>query len=380
VSTPELPDVYAGLGVRRVINASGKMTALGGSAVSEEVASAIAAAARSHVSMEKLTTRAGAIIAGYAGAEAACLTSGAAAGIVQMTAACIAGVDQVRVERLPDVDGDRRDVLLQTGHAVSFGAPVTQMIRIGGGRPVTVGWANAVSKAQLEGSIDARTAAFLYVQSHHAVQEGMLPLATCVAICHARGIPVLVDAAAEDEIGAYITIGADLVAYSGGKAFGGPTSGFVVGKRELIRACRAQERGVARPMKVGKEQVVGLLTALAAHARRDHGRELARNRQIADHLVELLTGIPETTIGVAWDEAGRAIPRAVLTFRTEQPGTAATALLAHLRNGDPPIYLRGHAAGLGSVAIDPRPLDEVDVPIVVERIKAFFRGARLRPE
>lgn len=377
MSNYELPDVYAGLGVRRVINASGKMTALGGSAVSEEVAFAIAAAARSHVSVEELATRAGAIIAGYAGAEAACLTSGAAAGIVQMTAACIAGVDQVKVERLPDVEGDRRHVLLQTGHAVSFGAPVTQMIRMGGGRPVTIGWANAVSKAQLEGSLDARTAAFLYVQSHHAVQEGMLPLATCMGICHSRDIPVLVDAAAEEEIGAYVAMGADLVAYSGGKAFGGPTSGFVVGKRELIRACRAQERGVARPMKVGKEQIVGLLTALAAHARRDHARELARNQQIVDYLIGSLSGLPDTTVAVAWDEAGRAIPRAVLTFRTAQPGAAATALLAHLRNGDPPIYLRGHAAGLGSVAIDPRPLDEADVPIVVERITAFFREGKV---
>src|SRR5205085_2636124 len=131
--------VYERLGVARVINASGRMTHLGGSHLADEVADGMAEAGRGYVRLADLHERAGQLIAGHTGAEAACVTTGAAAGIALMVAACVAGADPAAVELLPEVAHDRREVLVQIGHMVSFGAPVAQMIRLAGGRPIAVG-------------------------------------------------------------------------------------------------------------------------------------------------------------------------------------------------------------------------------------------------
>jgi L-seryl-tRNA(Ser) seleniumtransferase/D-glucosaminate-6-phosphate ammonia-lyase len=375
-STPAIADdVYRRLGVRRVINAGGRLTALGASTLAPEVAAAMAAAAQQYVRLADLSERAGALIADYTGAEAACVTTGAAAGIALMTAACIAGTDQAAVERLPDVEGERREVLVQIGHLVSFGAPVSQMIRLGGGRALPVGWANGVQRAHLETAITPRTAAFLYVQSHHTVHHGMLPLADCLAICRARGVPCLVDAAAEEDPRAYVALGVDAVTYSGGKAFGGPTSGFIAGRRDLIAACRAQERGIGRPMKVGKEAIVGLLVALQRYVSRDAATvaaEAARQRQLVDLIRDGLANQPALRATVQADEAGRSIVRAGLSFDGPAAAARARALADFLASGDPPIYIRGHLLAEGTVTIDPRPIDEHDARIIVERVRAFL--------
>jgi D-glucosaminate-6-phosphate ammonia-lyase len=360
-------DVYARIGVARVVNASGRMTHLGGSHLADEVAEAMAVAGRGYVRLADLHARAGALIAGYTGAEAAVVTTGAAAGIALMAAACVAGADPAAVELLPEVAHDRRDVLVQIGHMVSFGAPVAQMIRLGGGRAVAVGWANGVRRDHLESAIGPRTAACLYVQSHHTVHHGMLSLATCLEVCRGKGVPLLVDAAAEEDLRQYVAMGVDAVAYSGGKAFGGPTSGFVAGRRDLIAACRAQERGIGRPMKVGKEAIVGLLIALERYARRDEAAakaELARQQRIVALIADGLRGQPDLRVETLHDEAGREIVRAAIHLDP----TRAAALARHLAEGDPPIYLRAHHAAEGYVAVDPRPIDDADARLIVARI------------
>jgi D-glucosaminate-6-phosphate ammonia-lyase len=364
-------DVYARLGIQRVVNAAGRMTMLGGSALSAEVAEAMAEAGRTYVRLGDLHERAGELIAKHTGAEAAVVTTGAAAGIVLMAAACVAGSDPTAVELLPDVAHEKRDVLVQIGHMVSFGAPVAQMIRLGGGRARPVGWANGVRPDHLAGAIGPNTAAFLYVQSHHTVHHGMLTLEQCLRICHEKGVPVIVDAAAEEDPRLYVAMGCDLVAYSGGKAFGGPTSGFVAGKRELVAACRAQERGVARPMKVGKESIVGLLVALERYAARDEAfakAEYARQERLVAGIAEGLRGLPGIRVETIHDEAGRAIVRAAIHVDPAS-GRSAADLARHMAEGG--IYLRSHHAPEGFVAVDPRPIEEADARLVVERVREF---------
>jgi L-seryl-tRNA(Ser) seleniumtransferase/D-glucosaminate-6-phosphate ammonia-lyase len=367
-------DVYAALGVRRVINAGGRLTALGGTTLAPEVAAAMAAAGQTYVRLNELADRAGKIIAEFTGAEAACVTTGAAAGIALMTAACVAGTDPAKIERLPDVEGDRREVLVQIGHLVSFGAPIAQMIRLGGGRPIAVGWANGVSRTHLEAAISPRTVAFLYVQSHHTVHHGMLALEDCLAICRAHGVPCLVDAAAEEDLRRYVALGVDAVTYSGGKAIGGPTSGFIAGRRDLIAACRAQERGIGRPMKVGKEAIVGLLTAIQAYVARDAATvaaELDRQQRMVAIIRDGLADLPGIRVTELADEAGRAIVRAGIVLDRQAVGATAAELAAFLAASDPPIYVRGHLVAEGTVMIDPRPIDEDDARVIVERVRDF---------
>jgi len=359
-------DGYARLGVRRVINASGRMTALGGAAVRPEVAQAMAEAAGTFVDLGELKRAAAHRIAELAGAEAAFLTTGAAAGIAVMTAAAVAGTDPARVAALPDPDWQPCEVLLQAGHVVDFGAPVRQMIRLGGGRPVTAGSVNHVRADEFAASIGPRTAAVLFVQSHHAVQKGMLGLDEVVPIAHAAGVPVLVDAAAEEDLGRYLS--ADLVAYSGGKAPEGPTSGFVLGRRGLIEACWAQERGIARPMKIGKEGILGLVAALEAYVAQDQAAESARRHAVVAELLGGLRDIDGIVVGTESDEAGRDIPRVTVGLAPGAPFSLAD-LVSELQQGSPAVYPRAHHLREGFVALDPRPLGPGEPALIATRVR-----------
>jgi L-seryl-tRNA(Ser) seleniumtransferase/D-glucosaminate-6-phosphate ammonia-lyase len=366
--------VYQQFGVDNVINAAGKMTALGGTAQSDAVARAQAAAAQSHVDIETLRRRAGELVARYTGAQAASITSGAAAGIAISAAACITGTHVDRVLRVPNTDGLRRRVLLQAGHAINFGASVTQMIELGGGRPEIIGWANSVPKALLDAALTAHAdiVAMVYVQSHHSVQEQMIPLMDCIGAAHRNHVPVIVDAAAEQDLERYIELGADLVTYSGGKAIGGPTVGFIAGRHDLIEACELQQRGIARAMKVGKEQIVGLLVALEHYAHRDPAADRARQSALVGMMMVRLSGVVGLRIYSKPDEAGRGIERLALE---RSDGGDIRELVKHLAAGSPSIRTRNHHLDDGIVLIDPREIDEFQVPVITDRIRKFFESA-----
>ncbi|MGH2461280.1 MAG: DgaE family pyridoxal phosphate-dependent ammonia lyase [Chloroflexota bacterium] len=363
--------IYESFGVSTVINASGKMTNLGGSVLSAGVAEAMRQASQRHVDLDALLARAGALVAEATGSEAAWLTTGAAAGIVLSVASVIAGTDPYRISLLPDASfTSRREILLQAGHQVNFGAPVTQMIRLGGGVPVVVGAVNGTSRTQVASAVGPSTAALLFVQSHHAVQKGAVALADFVAIARDRSVPLIVDAAAEEDLRAYVSTGADLVAYSGGKAIGGPTSGFVAGRRDLIEGVRAQNRGIGRPMKISKEQIAGFLAALREYLAAD-AEAFARRNQRSARLAEQLRGIPGLSVGLEADEAGRAITRVAL--RPEPSlGLSARELAEQLAAGSPSIRVRGHQASLGTILLDPRELTPGAEEIIVERVRAII--------
>ncbi len=359
---------YKDLGVKPLINASGRMTLLGANTLAPEVAQAMVEASRYYVNMIELEERAGERIAQITGAEAGCMTAGAAAGIAMGVAAFMTAVDIGRIQALPDTTGLKKThILIQTGHLCNFAA----MARLAGATLVPIGWTNFVARGHLESAIDDPTAGFLYIISHHVVQRGMLSLRECIEVCHARAVPVLVDAAAEEDLTSYVAAGADLVTYSGGKAIGGPSFGMLCGKAQYIQACRAQHWGIARAMKVTKEGVLGFLTALELYARQDHAAEKQRLQEINDILLEGLSGLSGIDVGVAQDEAGRDIRRVELKLDAAVPGFTPHDLINFLRAGDPAIVTRDHKANLGIIAIDPRPVSKDEARIIVERIRAF---------
>lgn len=360
---------YEQLGIKPVINASGRMTLLGATALNPDVAQAMVEASRHYVNMLELEERVGERIAAITGAEAGCMTAGAAAGIAMGTAAFLTGTDIGRIQALPDTTGlPKTEMLIQTGHLCNFAA----MARLAGARLVPVGWTNFVTAGHLESAINDRTAGFLYIISHHVVQKGMLSLRECIEICHAHNVPVLVDAAAEEDLTSYVGLGADLVTYSGGKAIGGPSFGMLCGRAEYIHACRAQFWGIARAMKVTKEGILGFLTALEIFAQRDIKAEKQRLAEINIILVKGLESLPDTTVGTVQDEAGRDIWRVELHLDEAALGFTANDLIQFLRAGDPVIVTRDHKANLGIIAIDPRPITPAEAALIVERVCAFF--------
>jgi len=362
------------IGRFRVINASGRMTALGGATLSASVLDAMAGAAGMHLDLERLHAWAGERVAALAGAEAARVVGSGAAGIALSVAAAIAGTDPLRIRALPDLAEGECRIAIQAGHVVDFGAEIAQVIRLGGGVVASVGAVNRVDARDLEALLRTRPAGFVYVQSHHAVQKGMVPLSACVEIAHGCGVPVIVDAAAEHDLQRYVRLGADLVVYSGAKDFEGPTSGIVCGRRTLVDAVSAQSRGIGRAMKVSKEAIVGLVQALEDHRGADRAGRRAEDHAIVGRLVEALRAVSGATAEAVSDDLRPEIERAEIRFPGGDGAARAGRLITHLRAWTPPIWTRDHRGAEGIVAFDPRPLSAAEADVIVDAIRRFARG------
>lgn len=356
-----------------VINAAGKLTSLGGTAQSPSVATSQAAAAGRHVDLAKLRKEAGERLAELTGAEAGCVTTGAAAGITISVAALLCERNPDLLHDLPETNSPF-SVLLQAGHAINFGATITQMIRLAGARPEVVGGKSRVTTQDIRSGISPEVVAFLYVKSHHCVQENMVELPEFISLANAASIPVIVDAAAEEDLTIYIAAGADLVTYSGGKAFGGPTSGFIVGRKQYLDWCEAQSEGIARTMKVGKEQIAGLLTALDEYIHRDESARRATLHKTNAMLVSAFEASAVFEVALRPDEAGRPFTRVALTPHKDRKGAAVYdpfALVNFLEAGSPSIRTRNHHLKDGILLIDPRELKPGDVEVIIEKLKQF---------
>ncbi|MEZ4571429.1 MAG: aminotransferase class V-fold PLP-dependent enzyme [Thermomicrobiales bacterium] len=146
------------------------------------------------------------------------------------------------------------EVIIQKGHAVNFGAPIEQMIRLAGATAVEVGTVNRTTPVQIETAIGPDTAAGMFVISHHTTLYGNVQLERFIEIFHSRGLPVIIDGAAQDhQIERMVASGADLIVLSGQKYLSGPTAGVVCGRKDLIKALYMQNAGIGRTMKVGKD-------------------------------------------------------------------------------------------------------------------------------
>lgn len=357
-------NIYQRLGLKRVINACGKMTILGVSAVSPEVMAATAEAAGAFVEIDALVERTGELVSAHTGAQDSYITSCASAGIAIAVAAVITRGEPDRVAMMPDSTGMANEILILRGHNIDYGAPITSAIRLGGGRVVEVGQSNLAARWQLEKAVSERTAALLFVKSHHSVQKGMLTLEDFVAVAKQFQLPLIVDAAAEEDLHQYIARGADMVIYSGAKAFNAPTSGFITGGREWIRCCKAQHHGIARAMKIGKENMVGLVKALELYG---EGIANMTPEKLAS-TVEAISALRGFSAEIEQDEAGREIWRVQVRVHPDILGIDARQVEAMLRTGDIAIYTRRYFLHQGVFSIDPRTLDHHDLTTIVERL------------
>lgn len=353
--------IYERLGVKTYINASSNGTALGGSIMRPEVLAAMEEASRSYVQIPVLLEKAGQRIAELAGVEAAYITSGAAGGVALAVAACMTGQDWAKVHQLPNSAGMKNDVIIQVMQRNFY----ELMIRLAGARLIEVGLANRTYPWHLESAINEQTVAIVHFCAYSPPSD--LPIAEVIQIAHRRGVPVIVDAASEfipfSMLRYYADLGADLTIFSGGKQVRGPqSSGLILGRQDLIAACAmnaSPNHGVARPMKVGKEEIVGLLTALELWADPEFERaELAACESRTAYLVETLskidgvrayrgsarTSLPADTVPVTrveWDQG-------IIPMTRDQ-------VIETLRRGTPGIFVgqSQHGLMLGSHTLQP---------------------------
>lgn len=351
-------DIYKELGITSVINASGRMTKLGVSCISDEVKQAMDAAASHYVVMDELMEAAGRKLAHYIGCEDVCVTSSASSGIALAIASLICGNDLQSVQQFHKtvLRTDKREVVLLKGHNVDFGAPIDLMIHTGGGIAVETGYANASCLEDIRHAVNAQTLAILYVKSHHCVQKNMVDAAQVIALAKQLQLPCIIDAAAEEELSRYIRLGADFVCYSGAKAIPGPTSGFVACRKKAdASAMRLQYRGIGRVMKVGKEHIAGLVKAVELYTENGGYRPVINREELqsfCDHVAE----IPGLKAALIHDEAGRDIIRCRIQVLDEY-GCSAAELASYMKTCETPVYTRDYRVLEGFLDIDPRPLN-----------------------
>jgi uncharacterized pyridoxal phosphate-dependent enzyme len=328
------------------------------------------------VEITDLQRKASAVIARLTGAEAGFVTASASAGITIGVAGCMTGADLGRVEQLPDAAGMKDEVIVQAGHLVGYGAPVEQAVRLAGARVVAVGQATDARDYQLAHRITDRTAAALYVVSHHTVQNGQLPLLRFAELCHARGVPVVADLASEYDLRGFLAAGVDLAIYSAHKFLGGPTAGIVAGRKDLVRAAFLQNSGIGRGMKVGKEGIVGTIAALEAWEHRDHEGIRALETRHLELWYTRLTGQPGVSVAIVPDPTDNPLDRLRLAIDPAATGTTAWELADALAAGNPPVIVRDHEVEHGHFYLDPCNLHEGEAAMVADRILEELARAR----
>ena len=362
--------------LRRVINACGKMTSLCGAAVLPEIAEVVHEGIQDFFELDDLQRAASDVIARATGAESGCVTACTAAGITLSVAACMTGDDLARVLLLPDTAGMKNRVLIQQGHCVNFGAPITQAIRLAGARVTEVGETNRCTAIQLRHELEKDdVAAVVAVESHHTVRHGWVRLPELVPLAHEYDVPVILDGAAQDQrLAELIEVGCDLVITSAHKFLCSTTGGVVAGRSALIDAVYLQNRGIGRGMKAGKEAILGAIAALEYRIDQDMGAWTTEQDRKVQLILDQLSGLPGLALSVDPDPNGCPFSRARLTPDPELTGCSARQLTDRLREGDPTVVARAHHADEGYIYLDAVEMSDDDIVLACDRVRKILAG------
>jgi D-glucosaminate-6-phosphate ammonia-lyase len=366
-ATPTARTTYETLGLRPIINACATLTKLGGSIMPPEVIEAMTDAARCFIDLEELQRRVGERIAKLTRNDAAYVSSGAAAGIALATAACTVGMDREAHACVPRLDTVKNQIIVQSVHRNGYDYAVRQV----GVTVVDVGGPGGATRGELEAAFTDRTAAVFWFQGAMN-SSGELPLAEVIEAANRRDVPVLVDAAAQlppvENLWRFTQMGAALAIFSGGKDLAGPqSSGLVLGRADLIDACRfhgSPNQSIGRPMKVGKEELMGALAAVERYVGLDHGERMRGFEETVDRWIARLARVDGVSARRDFpNEAGQPVPWALLTFTDE---TTRDTIVDRLRSGDPSVAVA--KAGSAAIHLNPMTLQPGEADVVMDRL------------
>lgn len=314
--TPDQPEVYRRLGIRPVINGVGVVTRLGGSIMPPEVVHAMEEASRCFVPLDELQIKAGEKLAELLSIPAALVTAGCASAITVATAACVAGGDISKLSRLPDTTGMKNEVIQIKAQINEYEA----QIRLVGAKIIYV-----ENRQELDKAINERTAMLFFLNT--ADTDSPIHRDEWIRVGKERNVFTFDDAASDvppaAHLSEYVHQGFDLVGISGGKALLGPQcSGLLLGRKDLVDTARhaiSPNAGIGRGMKVGKEEIIGLLAAVERYLKVDHEAEHREMKGRVNYIIHALANvngvkaqlfIPEIEnhvphVTIDWDEAGR---------------------------------------------------------------------------
>jgi L-seryl-tRNA(Ser) seleniumtransferase len=392
--------IYNQFGLDPIINASGAVTRLGGSPMPQPVLDAFCAAAAESVPLDALQGAASRVIAELTGAEAGLVVAGASAGLMLGTAAILTGYDLGRMEQLPHCQGFAHQFVVAREQRNGY----DHAVRAAGARLVEVGFHEIVAGAgvrraetwEYEAAFSPETAGVLYVYDPQARP----PLPEVVKAAHARGLPVLVDAAGElpprSNLSNILAMGADLVVFSGGKAIRGPqATGILCGRRDLVGAAALQmldmddhfelweppvnliderklkgipRHGIGRALKVSKEQIVALLTALKLFADGGYDREAPEKKKLLEQVAAAL-GERSAQCRLIVPPDGHSLPLLEIALNEKALGRSALEVCRRLRQGKPSVQVGHGLLSEGKLVINPLHLDEKRTALLIQRLK-----------
>jgi L-seryl-tRNA(Ser) seleniumtransferase len=338
--TTQSKNIYASLGIKTLINAQGTYTVLGGSLMPQEVLQAMTEAAGWFVSIPELQEKVGERIAGLVKVPSAMVTAGAASAITAATAACMARDHPAAIDKLPDTAGLRNEVVIQKSHKCGY---EPQMLLLG----AKLVWVE--SHAELEKSFNPRTAMLFFLNRYEPL--GQIKRQDWIRAGKEHAVPVFNDAAADvppaGRLSEYVHQGFDLVAFSGGKALRGPqASGLLLGRADLIATARSAlspHMGIGRGMKVGKEEIIGLLAAVERFLAIDHEAQSRLWETRVAEMIELLAEIPGVNLRQDVPEIANHSPHLLIDWSRWHVALSAAEVVRQLREGNPSIAVLAEA-------------------------------------
>ena len=330
---------YDDLGVRSFINGMGTVTTSGGSLMAPEVLEAMRQAADHFIDLDELYIKAGEKLAQMIGVESVFVSCGAASGMQLSAAACLTGTDEDRISRLPHINDPKNEFVISKVDPHFY---IHQGIEMVGGKLVRVGTTEQVTTEDIVNGIGPNTAVVVYFLGQQTKEQ----LQEVLVETKKAGVSTIVDAAAQlpprSNLTEIVGMGADLVIFSGGKGMRGPQgTGLVVGSKEKVGAVRLNSSpwsAIGRGMKVGKEEIMGLVTAVELFLAKDENEELREWDRMADLIVQSLSGLKGVKAEVRKDQgaAPAIVSRAYIDLDSSHSKTI-DQVIEELKNGDPSI-------------------------------------------
>ena len=373
-------DIYKELGATPIINAIGSVTMLGGSSPIREVKEAMERADSAYIPLMELEEKAGKAIAAMLNVPAAYVTSGAGSALTLATAAFMAGDDDNKIQQLPDTTGMKNEILIQKRQRYWY----DRCLELAGARLVEFGTEESTTAADLERMIGPNTVAVHYYAVEQSPDPQALSLEETINVAHSNGVPVMVDSAGQiyplDVMGKYVRMGADFQCIAAKYLGATQSTGLALGTEETIEKLALQSfvgyegrriRGVGRPQKVDRQEMVGAVAAVRHWMTMNHEERLAKAERQSQTVMAPLDNIPGVKVQMLENIMGHQPFGVRLDVDSTVHGLTAEAVVRKLKEGDPPIWTRVRE-GEDFIIIHMFGLSDGEEKIVGERIAALF--------
>ena len=362
-------------GFRKVINTRGPATVLGAAKVCDEIRKDIYDILGESVETWELQRRASEKIVQLTGAEAGCVVGCTSAGMAIAAAASLTGSDPARIKALPDITWPRKKIIIQKGQVTGAGdCPVYQVIKMTGAEYIEIGEALDCATFHLRAALDENVAAAFFVMED-TFAPNLLPLESYVSICHEKNVPVICDAAYLTDFKLLAKAGVDLAIYSGQKWLGGCTSGIVAGRRDLVHACFLQELGIGRPMKVGKEGMISIISSIDHWMNRDVNKIKSAQTRQAQKIMDAVKGIDGVQCEILESLYSPSV-RLHVNIDHKVTGIPAWVINDDMGRLDPVIKTDDYFVNNGKIIFDMAYVDQGDENIIADVLKSYLDGTR----